>query len=93
MRKPSKALIKQAAAVFVANGATEVYLFGSQTTKRARAHSDVDFAVVGLPPAAFFQAMGQAWDVLGRPIDLVDLDDDVPFTRHLKLHGELLRVL
>jgi hypothetical protein len=52
----------------------------------------VDLAVSGLPPAVFFRAMAQVGAVLGRPVDLVDLDEVTPFTRYLKGEGELRRV-
>jgi hypothetical protein len=45
-----------------------------------------------LPPEVFFRAMAAAHDALGRPLDLVDLDEDNAFTRYLKNNGELLRV-
>jgi hypothetical protein len=36
--------------------------------------------------------MAKASRALGRPIDLIDLDEDNPFTRYLKKEGELQRV-
>jgi len=84
--------VRQAAQALLAAGAREVYLFGSAATGGARENSDVDLAVAGLPPEAFFPAMGRAGDILQRPLDLVDLDEDNPFTRYLKEEGELVRV-
>jgi len=57
-----------------------------------REDSDIDLAVSGLPPAKFFQAMGEAGDILQRRFDLVDLDEVNPFTRYLQEEGELQRV-
>ncbi len=37
--------------------------------------------------------MGKASDALGRELDMIDLDEDTPFTRYLKEEGELRRVL
>jgi predicted nucleotidyltransferase len=85
-------LIQKAAAALLAAGAREVYLFGSASKGKLRPASDVDMAVAGLPPKVFFRAMAAAHDALGRPLDLVDLDDDNDFTRYLKGKGELLRV-
>lgn len=85
-------LIQKAATVLKAAGAREVYVFGSASKGKVRPNSDVDIAVSGLPPEVFFQAMAAAHDVLGRPVDLVDLDEDNPFTRCLKEEGELQRV-
>jgi len=87
-----QSLIVQAAEVLKAAGAREVYIFGSAVKGDFSEHSDVDMAVSGLPPEAFFRAMAAASDVLARPLDLVDLDTDNPFTRYLKLEGELRRV-
>ena len=88
-----RSAIERAAAALQALGAREVYLFGSAALDRMRPDSDVDFAVSGLPEASFFIAMGRARDALGRDLDMIDLDDDTPFTRYLKEEGELMRVL
>jgi predicted nucleotidyltransferase len=69
-----------------------VHLFGSHASNGSRKGSDVDFAVTGLPPKAFFRALGEAMEPLGRPVDLVDLDQSTPFTEHLKSQGELVRL-
>lgn len=84
--------IAQAAAILKAAGADAVYVFGSILEGPVRPDSDIDLAVAGLPPARFFQAMGQTMCVLPRSLDLVDLDVDTPFTRYLKQKGKLYRV-
>ncbi|HUY12695.1 MAG TPA: nucleotidyltransferase domain-containing protein [Terriglobia bacterium] len=73
-------------------GAREVYVFGSAAKGISGQNSDVDLAVSGLPPEVFFRAMARAARALGRPLDLVDLDEDNPFSLHLKREGELRRV-
>jgi len=84
--------IERAAAAMKGLGAREVYVFGSAASGTLREGSDVDLAVVGLPPEVFFRAMGQARDALGHELDLIDLDEDTPFTRYLREEGELQRV-
>ncbi len=84
--------IERAAAALKAAGAREVYVFGSAAFGELRDESDVDLAVSGLPPRRFFYAMGEAADQLPCRLDLVDLDDDTPFTRYLKEKGKLVRV-
>ncbi len=84
--------IKTAANVLRDAGAQEVYVFGSAARGELRQHSDIDMAVSGLPPEVFFRAMAEASDALGRPLDLIDLDEDNPFTRYLKQKGRLQRV-
>jgi len=86
------ARIRKAAEALKAFGAKEVYVFGSAATGKMREYSDIDLAVSGLPPEKFFPAMGKAGDALDRELDLVDLDEDNPFTRYLKEEQELVRV-
>ena len=92
MTDKMKKLIRKAADALKRPGALEVYLFGSSATGKMQEDSDIDMAVSGLPPEKFFQAMGQAGDILQRSLDLVDLDEDNPFTRYLKEEKELQRV-
>lgn len=84
--------IADAVRVLKEQGAREVYLFGSAATGRMHARSDVDIAVAGLPPERYFRAFDLAARVLDRPLSLIDLDDETPFTRYLKAQGELQRV-
>jgi len=55
--------------------------------------SDVDLAVSGLPTKVYFKAVSQASDILGRPVDLVDLDDVTPRVRYLRESGQLIHVV
>jgi predicted nucleotidyltransferase len=75
--------VARAAAVLREEGAAEVYVFGSAAAGTAREGSDIDIAIRGLPPRRFFRALARAADAAGREIDLVDLDADTPFARHL----------
>jgi predicted nucleotidyltransferase len=85
-------MLELACAALRERGAREIYLFGSGARGSLRDDSDVDLAVSGLPPRLFFQAMSDASDALGRPLDLVDLDEDTPFVKFLRDQGELRRV-
>jgi len=85
-------LIRKAAQALKKAGAVEVYLFGSAAKGVFRDDSDIDFAVSGLSPEKFLKAMATASDILQRPIDLVDLDEENPFTTYLKEEQELERV-
>ena len=86
--------IRRAAQALRTEGAREVYLFGSATTGRLREDSDIDFAVSGLPPEKYFQAISAAQNALGskHELDLIDLDENNPFTRYLKEEREIQRV-
>ena len=92
MTEDMKGLVDKAACALKAVGAKEVYVFGSAAHGTFRENSDVDIAVSGLPAEVFFRAMAKASRALGRPVDLVDLDQDTDFTRYLRQEGELLRV-
>lgn len=84
--------VRRAAEVLRAQGAREVYLFGSQIDGTARPDSDLDLAIIGLPESRFFHALSLAMKAAGCPVDLVDLGEDTPFTRALREIGNLRRV-
>lgn len=92
MTEELKTQIAKAAEALKKAGAREVYVFGSALTERFREDSDVDLAISGLPPERFFRAMGAAARILRRDVDLIDLDEDNPFTQCLRDEGEMVRV-
>jgi predicted nucleotidyltransferase len=84
--------VARAAKLFIGLGASQVFVFGSAVNGSLRPDSDIDMAVSGLPPHVYFSAISQASDLIGRPVDLVDLDDDSGLVRYLRGSGELIRV-
>jgi predicted nucleotidyltransferase len=84
--------VLDAANMLIGMGASQVYVFGSLVRGELRADSDIDMAVSGLPARLYFSAVSRASDILGRPVDLVDLDDDTALVRHLLESQELIRV-
>ncbi len=68
------------------------YVFGSAVRGTGDAASDLDLAVSGLPPSVFYRMGARVSDLIGRSVDLIDLDMDTPFTRYLRTENELLRV-
>ena len=92
MSTDAKALIERAAAEFKGAGAREVYVFGSAAKDTAGAASDLDLAVSGLPPSVFYRVGARLSDLMGRSVDLIDLDISTPFTRYLREENELVRV-
>ena len=84
--------IETAARILKEEGAKEVYLFGSAATGKPRPESDIDLAVRGLPPERFFPAMSAVVFAISVPFDLVDLDEENPFTEYLESAGGLRRV-
>jgi predicted nucleotidyltransferase len=87
-----KKALQEAASLLRSLGASEVFVFGSAVRGELRTDSDIDMAVSGLPARVYFSAISKASDLLGRPVDLVDLDDDTPLVRHLLDSGDLVRV-
>jgi len=85
-------LIEKAAAALKAAGAREVYLFGSASKGNLRPGSDGRLGGLRTATRGLFRPMGKASRALGRPVDLIDLDVESPFTRYLKEEGELQRV-
>lgn len=95
--KMATAFVESNAVLATANllramGATQVFIFGSATKGELRPDSDVDMAVTGLPARVYFSAISKASALLGRPVDLVDLDDPTPLVDYLLGSGELIRV-
>jgi predicted nucleotidyltransferase len=87
-----KDMLLAAAHLLCGMGATQVFVFGSAATGKLRPGSDLDLAVSGLPSQLYFSAISKASELVGRPVDLVDLDDDTPLVRYLRRSGELIRV-
>ncbi|HGE70722.1 TPA: nucleotidyltransferase domain-containing protein [Candidatus Poribacteria bacterium] len=56
-------------------GFSKVYIFGSVTKKgRFRDESDVDIAVFDLKDENFFQLMGEVSNLIGREVDLYQME-------------------
>jgi predicted nucleotidyltransferase len=85
-------LIKRAAAELKTAGAREIYVFGSAAKGRGDDGSDLDLAVSSLPPSLFYLMGARVSDLIGRSVDLIDLDTSTPFTRYLRSQNELVRV-
>jgi len=92
MSAETKVLIALAAAQLKEAGAREGYLFGSAAKGLAEAGSALDLAVSGLPASAFYRVGARLSDLVGRSVDLIDLDASTPFTRYLRQENELFRV-
>ncbi len=87
-----RGLIELAAAELKGAGAREVYVFGSAAKGFDDSASDLDLAVAGLPAAVFYRVGARISDLVGRSVDLIDLDISTPFTRYLREENELIRV-
>ena len=88
MTEDLKKLILKAGEVLQSYGATEVFFFGSATKMIRSDRTPLDFAVSGLPPDKFYEAMGTVLSVIKKRCNLVDLDENTPYARYLKSHGK-----
>jgi predicted nucleotidyltransferase len=67
-------------------GAASVWLFGSNADRR-RPGRDLDLGVEGVPPARFFQFVGDLMVSLSQPVDVVALDRRSKLNTLLRRHG------
>ena len=63
-----------------------IWLFGSMLTDPDHAH-DIDLAVEGVAPEKFFAFYSRLWDVLPKPVDLVDLSEEPPIAPVIREEG------
>jgi predicted nucleotidyltransferase len=84
--------IQRAVEILRSAGCTDVFVFGSLSSGRAREESDIDLAVRGCPKGKFFHLLGRLLLELDHPVDLVSLDSQDPFARHLEEEGDLLQI-
>jgi predicted nucleotidyltransferase len=85
-------LVQRVADELKSAGAREIYIFGSAARGTGDGASDLDLAVSGLPPSVFYRMGARVSDLIGRSVDLIDLDVNTPFTRYLRTENELVRV-
>ena len=84
--------IKKAVSLLKDEGCEEVYIFGSLAEGKDSSSSDIDIAVKGCPKGKFFSILGKLMFELEYPIDLIDLDKDTEFAKHIEKEGTLLNV-
>ena len=63
-----------------------VWLFGSSLGEEASAR-DIDLAVEGLAPQRFYDFYGRLFFSLPKPVDLVDMSEDLPIVPLVRRHG------
>jgi predicted nucleotidyltransferase len=69
-----EAALPELATILAEHGVAEAFLFGSMLSGSPRPGADVDIAVAGCPPAAFYRLGARLERALGLPLDLIDLD-------------------
>lgn len=70
-------------------GATRLLLFGSALTDPENAR-DMDLGVEGVEPSKFFLFGGKLEDILRKTVDIVPLEIDSGFVKHIKKYGKYI---
>lgn len=73
-------------------GCREIFLFGSLVDGEIRDGSDIDLAISGCPAGLYYNILGQLLLQLNHQVDLIDLDNEDGFVKHLKKEGKLVYV-
>ena len=63
-----------------------VWIFGSSLDDDSVAR-DIDLAVEGVPPKLFFKFYARLFMALPKPVDLVDLSQDIPIASIIRAKG------
>lgn len=84
--------IRQSYDFLKANGAKEVFLFGSRYDGTFSANSDLDLGVKGFPPENYFSAIVDLEYSTKLRIDLVDFDSQSDFYEHLVKHNAVVKL-
>jgi len=84
--------IQRAIELIRESGCNEIYLFGSLSEGNERVGSDIDLAIKGCNPDAYFQLVGKLMMELEHPVDLINLDREDDLTRYLETEGDMVIV-
>jgi len=84
--------INRAIEILKNGGCSDIYLFGSLTTRENRNKSDIDLAIRGCPKGKFFHLLGKLLFELKYSVDLINLDKQDTFSRYLEKEGELIQI-
>ena len=66
-----------------------LWLFGSALEDESAAH-DIDLAVEGIDEKKFYDFYGRLFFGLSKPVDLVDLSEDLPIASLIRQQGTLI---
>ena len=84
------ALAREGAALLYANGARNVWVFGSVALGRPQdERSDIDLAVEALPDHLFFRMLGELLSRFPCPVDLVEMEKAPPRLRENILRNRI----
>jgi len=84
--------VRRAVKILKEMGCTHIFLFGSITTGKTSERSDIDLAVRGCPKGKYFRVLGKLMREIDHPVDLVNLDTQISFAKHLEREHRLIQV-
>lgn len=72
-------------------GAKRLWLFGSMLDPAPAVEpNDIDLAVEGIPPERYYGFYGELLMRLSKPVDIVDMADDLPVVADVKETGVII---
>ena len=73
-------------------GCSEIYIFGSIVRGNSNPKSDIDFVVKGIQKGHFFEVYSKLYMALEHSIDLIDMNINKDFVKHIFKTGNIVRV-
>jgi predicted nucleotidyltransferase len=70
-------------------GVKRVLLFGSSLEENSES-SDIDLAVEGIVDAMFFKFLARLISALPKPVDLIDMSDELPINQIIRRSGKVI---
>jgi predicted nucleotidyltransferase len=90
--EPYKKDIDIAISILKEEGCSEVYIFGSIAKGKTHINSDIDIAVKGINGEKFFKIFAKLMNAMEHRVDLLDLNSDKHFAKHIFKTGNIFRV-
>lgn len=87
-----KSDIDRAVNILKEEGCKEIFLFGSIARGNFSDNSDIDIAVKGIKKGRFFKIYAKLANALEHRVDLVDLNNNRRFTKHIFEIGDIICV-
>ncbi|MEK7443170.1 MAG: nucleotidyltransferase domain-containing protein [Chloroflexota bacterium] len=84
--------VRRAVQILKDAGCTHIFLFGSITSGKVTTRSDIDLAVRGCPKGKYFRVLGKLTREIDHPVDLVNLDTQISFAKHLEREHRLIQI-
>ncbi len=73
-------------------GCSEVYIFGSIAEGTSNVNSDIDIAAKGIKKGTFLKVFARLMSALEHSVDLVDMNRNIRFTKHIFEIGDIIRI-